>query len=234
MTPDHQRLVLQSQVWGCARSMMRSVSGGTMAIRSRIGSRGRVVTSTMTMPSSRRSVTPPRAPAGAGSAGSVNSTMSPIANSSIVAIPSSVELGIGSDQSRRSAFICVVPNRKNRSKSAIDCQGDKNAIAGSGSHTAQPSDRRPQHSSGDRFPNEPLITPSDMEDTPPFLGVSFLPEDPLSQLCRFAPGIFVSWERISNFRRPRHSSDARGRGRTCVSLRSILGVSSQTKVGQGR
>jgi hypothetical protein len=234
MTPACHRRLLRSQVCGWAFSMMRNVSGRTKAIRSRIGSRGRVVTSTMTRPSSRRSVTPPRAPAGAGSAGSVNSTMSPIANSSIVAIPPSVELGISGDQSRRRAFIGVMPCGEDWSASTIECEGDKNAIAGSDSHAAQSGNWRPQHNSCDCLPNEVLVTHSDMKDTPPFLGVPLLAEDPLSQLCPFAPGALTSRKKLSNFRRPRHDPDAKERDRMCVRLRSILHAGNRTEVQRGR
>lgn len=107
--------------------MIRSIPGGTMTIRSRIGSGGRVVISTMTLPSSRRSVIPPRAPAGAGSAGSVSSTTSPTATSSIVAIPPSVGLGIGGDQPGCRSFICVVPSREHGCGAVVDPRAEQDA-----------------------------------------------------------------------------------------------------------
>ena len=127
-----------------------------------------------------------------------------------------------------------MPCGEDWSASTIECEGDKNALAGSDSHTAQSGNWRPQHSSCDRLPNEVLVTHADMKDTPPLLGVPLLAEDPLSQLCPFAPDALTPRKKLSNFRRPRHNPDAKEPDRTCVLLRSILRVGNPTKVGQER
>lgn len=233
MTP-FQWTILGGQACGWACSTTRSVSGCTKTIRSRIGSRGRVMTSTMTIPLSRRSVTPPRAPAGARSAASVSSTTSPIARSSIVATPPSVGLGVGSDQSRRGLCVSVVPCGEDERSSVVDSQHDKDAVARGASLSAQSSDWSPSHRLSDRFPNEFCVLSLNLEDTPPFIGVSFDPKNPIDQLGSRAPGIFGSWKGLSNFWRPGHNADARRRRRACVQHRQILRASSHTKVGRAR
>ncbi len=224
----------QTQVWGWARLMMRSISGGTKTIRSRIGSRGSVVISTITVPSLRRSAIPPRAPAGAESAGSLSSTRSPIARSSMVAIPSSVGLGISGDQPRCGAFVLVMPCRKDKSDSVIDPQCEEDAIGDGAALSTQPRDRSLQYGFGNRIPDEITVSRSNVENTPPFIAVPVLAENPVVQLALCAPSVRCTGKAFANSRGPRHCPDARDRNFTRVRLRSIFRSDNQTKLEQGQ
>ena len=202
--PPFRRTIFGGQACGWACSITRSVSGRTKTIRSRIGSSGRVMTSTMTIPLSRRSVTPPRAPSGARSTASVSSTTSPIARSSIVAIPPSVGLGVGSDQTRGGLCVSVVPCSEDGRSSSVDSQHDKDAVARGASLSAQSSDWSPSHSLSDRFPDEFRVLNLNPEDAPPFIGVSFDSKNPIDQLGLRAPGVLGSWKELPNSWRPGH------------------------------
>lgn len=216
------------------RSITRNVSGSTKTTLSRMGSRGRVMTSTMTLPLSRRSVTPPRAPAGAASTGTVNSTGVPTAKSSIVAISTSVELGIGGDQSRCSARVFVVPRREHRSNTTFDHQLDEDSIAGTDPFSAHLCDWDSEHCLGNPLPYEIRILRLDLKDSPPFGTVPLLPEHPFDELGSNAPGFRSPGKRLSDFWWPRHRPDARDCEFTRVCLRSILRIECHTKPGRAR
>ena len=231
MTPGYRRR-LRSQVCGWDFSMMRSVSGRTKTIRSRIGSKGIVITSTMTRSSS-TSAMPPRDPAGARSTDSVNSTRSPIAMSSIVAIPSSVELGVGGDQSRCCPFIRVVPCGENWSRSPVDSHIDEDAIADRDPGAMDFCNWRHRYGLSNAIPYLIRIIGIDVKNTPPFRSMSIGSKDP-RQLDFLVPKIRSTWKRRPASWWPLHTADARERRRTCVQHRSILRVSNHTKVGRPR
>jgi len=230
MTPDRHPVALRSQSCGWALLMMRSDSGRMKTIRSRIGSRGRVITSTITRSSS-TSAMPPRDPAGARSTDSVSSTKSPIATSSIVAIPSSVELGVGGDQSRCCPFPRVVPCGENWSGSPVDGHVDEDAIADSDTGAMDFCNWRHRHGLSNAIPYLLRITGINMKNTPPFQSMPIRSKDPL-QLVFLVPKTRSTGKRRSDSWWPLHAADARGRGRTCVQHRSILRGGNHTKVGR--
>jgi|GEM_PF-4174699 len=232
MTPFRREVAASGQVCGCACSMMRSVSGRTKTIRSRIGSKGIVITSTMTK-SSRTSAMQPRDSAGARSTASVNSTTSPIATSSIVAIPSSVGLGIGGYQPRRRTFVRVVPCGENRGESPIDGYVDKDAIAGGNPFAATARHWRREYGLGNAIPNPLRVLSRNMKNTSPFGSMSFCSKDPL-QLDPLVPGVLGAGEGLSDSRWPGHATEARKRRRACVSRRSIFCGGNCVEVGQAR
>jgi hypothetical protein len=217
-----------AQVLACARLMIRSVSGRTVTIRSRIGSSGKVITSTMTCPPSRRPTTPPRAPAEAASAASVNSTTSPISKSCISVTPSIVRLGVGSNQTRSIAFRPVVPSSKNRRGPITNDQVGENSAANSSLLPTELYDRSKDHSFNYRIPDEAGIASPNMEDALPFSTVSLRSKDPV-QLGPSAPCVRCPREWITEYRWQLHSSDPRRLRRTCVRLSPFLRVESHTE-----
>src|SRR4051812_48916904 len=136
-------------------------------MRSRTGSGGKVVTSTITRSSSRMSVTPPWAPEGALSAALVSSTTSPMCSSAIAAISSIVRLGVSRHQTRRCVHIDVVPCSYDESDSPVDFQLEKNFTANPRVRLANCRYWCSQYPQGDRFPHKIEIVSSDAKDPVP-------------------------------------------------------------------
>lgn len=218
------------QVCGCDRLMMRNVSGRTKTIRSRIGSRGMVITSMMTRSSS-TSAMPPRDPAGARSTDSVSSTRSPIANSSIVAIPSSVELGVSGYQPRCCLFIRVVPRCENWSGSSVDDYVDKDTVTDGDPGAMDFRNWRHRDGLSNAVPYLICILDLYVKNTFPFRSVPIRSKYPL-QLDSLVPNTRSSGKGLSNSRRPGHGGDARKQRRVGVRLRSILCTGNHTEVGR--
>jgi hypothetical protein len=213
-------LFLDRQMFGLSGSTKRSDAGGAMTIRSRIGSRGMVITSTMTLPSSRRSVTFPRASAGAVSIASGNSTASPTFISRATAIAPIVGLRICGDQSRSVIFQFVMPCGESGRGSTVDHQIGDHPATDAGSRSPHPGNGKVQNSFGNHTPDQASLIRANMEDAFPFGSVSF-PEDPL-QLGLSAPSVLGPGERLSNDRLPLHSPDAKEGNCTCVQPKSIF------------
>jgi hypothetical protein len=217
-----------SQALACARLMIRSASGRTVTIRSRIGSSGKVITSTMTWPSSRRSTTPPRAPADAASTATVNSTTSPISRSCMSVTHSIVGLGVGSDQSWVIAYRPVVPSSNNRGDPITDGQVGENSATNSSLSSAELYNRSSGYRFNYRIPDESGIASTDMEDALPFSTVSFRSKDPI-QLGPSAPYVPCSRKWIAEDRQQLHDFDARRLRRTCVRPSQLLRVENHAE-----
>lgn len=201
-------------------------------MRSRTGSRGKVVTSTMTLSSSRMSATPPWAPDGALSAALVSSTRSPTCSSAIAAISPIVGLGVGRNQPWCRVHIRVVPCRYGKSDSFADSKLAKDFTAHSGAGMAKRCHWCGQHTQSDRFPNEIEVVDRHAEDAIPLRSMAVLREDPVGPLLLRAPGILGTRQWIANSWWPVHLDHAMERRRTCVRLRSILRVEIHTEGGQ--
>ncbi len=118
------------------------------------------------------------------------------------------------------------------STATIDGKADLDSASYAVRRLANLRDRGFWHRVSDSSPDLGPVTRVDPEHTLPFATVS-LSKDPL-QLSLFVPDVLSARKRGSDFRRPVHGGDARGRGRTCVLLRSILRASNHTKVGRPR
>jgi hypothetical protein len=209
MTMEEQQTPGNCQARACLPLTSRRTSGDTTTILSRIGSRGRVVTSTITWLLSRTSVTPPCAPAGAASTARVSSTTSPIFKLSMVAIASIVGPGISGNQSRRSFCICIVPCSNDRGNSLVCNQLEGDATTSASVLFNDSAYWSRQHSLGDQTPNEINVLLRYPKDPPPFRAVAILRKDPISQLASFTPSILCAWERLTKFGWPHNAIDVR-------------------------
>jgi len=116
-------------------------------------SSGREVTSTIAVSPLRNSSTPPRAPAGMPSTGSVSSTRSSVAIPEAADIDSILETWIGGDQPRGLAGSLVMPGRSH----GRDARGDREfhldaADDAVGPSVDDPVDRCVEHGEGDCLP----------------------------------------------------------------------------------
>lgn len=211
--------------------MTRRAAGDTTTIRSSTGSRGRVVTSTMTRSSSRMSVTPPFAPGGAASTALVSSTVSPTFSSRIAAISSIVGLGIGRHQPWRCSCICVVPCRDDESSSLINSQFKEDFTTYSSVFSTHSSYRRRQNSLRDRIPDKITVLNRYMEDAFPLRSMAILREDPVRQLGVRTPRILCTRKQLSCAGWPLHRGDAMQGDRTYVRPASTLQADIRAKGG---
>ncbi len=198
-------------------------------IRSRIGSSGRVVTSTITWLLSRMSVTPPCAPAGAASTDSVSSTMSPTLSSAMATIASIVGLGVCGNQAWCCLCIRVVPCRGDSRGPLIDDQLDEGPTADAGVLFVHSRDESSDYCRGDQAPNEICVFLGYPEDASPFGAMTLLRKDPIGQLDPLTPCVGGAGKRLADLRWPCHTTHAMEQRRTCVRLRSILRVEKHTK-----